>query len=333
MSFALPSIARLDPLPRYARDPETSSILSSAPSYTSAAPSYHSNQATRRPSVLTHAQTYAPGFTAARQQTANPRHQDALHQFNIVGWTQTGCGGTHARQLNNVANRRATVAMEKYERDQRDTLAKIRLAAQERLIAELDTAHSFEEREMASHRRQIDETSSRQTVERVVSDDVSEVSTIREDQGVVSPRPELRHADTAPAPTSVNSLVEAAIDVLEREHREARSALASTTSPPQQLPRMMQRRITIAEPDQVLPGRSAAEQAPLGPPITAAPPMTEAEAFRQENKSWNFMLAQMNDWTEREKSWAKFRETLENKRGGLLARRLGLKGRRSLSRG
>ncbi|KAI9839387.1 MAG: hypothetical protein M1837_002111 [Sclerophora amabilis] len=52
------------------------------------------------------------------------------------------------------------------------------------------------------------------------------------------------------------------------------------------------------------------------------------EALRQEDKAWDFMLKQMADWEERERSWKKFRRELE--RPGLLRRRLGLVGRVSL---
>ena len=54
----------------------------------------------------------------------------------------------------------------------------------------------------------------------------------------------------------------------------------------------------------------------------------DAEALKQENKSWDFMLAQMGDWKEREKSWEQFRR--EVSRGGVLGRRIGLGGRGSL---
>ena len=50
----------------------------------------------------------------------------------------------------------------------------------------------------------------------------------------------------------------------------------------------------------------------------------EEEALRQEKKTWDFMLAQMADWKEREKSWEKFRKEVGRSR--LLGRRTGLRG-------
>lgn len=50
----------------------------------------------------------------------------------------------------------------------------------------------------------------------------------------------------------------------------------------------------------------------------------DEEALRQEQKTWDFMLAQMADWKEREKSWEKFRKEVSRSR--LLGRRIGLRG-------
>jgi hypothetical protein len=48
----------------------------------------------------------------------------------------------------------------------------------------------------------------------------------------------------------------------------------------------------------------------------------DEEALREENKAWEFMLGQMKDWEERERSWKKFREGLEGKRKAGLGGRL-----------
>ncbi len=50
----------------------------------------------------------------------------------------------------------------------------------------------------------------------------------------------------------------------------------------------------------------------------------DEEALRQEKKTWDFMLAQMADWKERERSWEKFRKEVGRSR--LLGRRTGLRG-------
>lgn len=49
---------------------------------------------------------------------------------------------------------------------------------------------------------------------------------------------------------------------------------------------------------------------------------SEQLALRQESKSWDFMLSQMADWRERERSWEKFRREVGRTR--VLGRRLGV---------
>ena len=49
---------------------------------------------------------------------------------------------------------------------------------------------------------------------------------------------------------------------------------------------------------------------------------SEQLALRQESKSWDFMLSQMADWKERERSWEKFRREVGRTR--VLGRRLGV---------
>ncbi len=127
-----------DPLPRYTRDPETTSIRSSAPSYTSEvlppiqscpektstdiqfsqAPSYHSNHTPQAPAVLPRSLTttlppsraplphYAPGF---RYLGSAPSPQN--HSYNIAEWSPA-TNGPRARHYQAVANRRATMAGE-----------------------------------------------------------------------------------------------------------------------------------------------------------------------------------------------------------------------------
>ena len=50
---------------------------------------------------------------------------------------------------------------------------------------------------------------------------------------------------------------------------------------------------------------------------------SEREALRQENKSWDFMLGQMSDWQERERSWEGFKKNVEGRKllGNKLFRR------------
>ncbi|KAI9889891.1 MAG: hypothetical protein M1814_004726 [Vezdaea aestivalis] len=46
------------------------------------------------------------------------------------------------------------------------------------------------------------------------------------------------------------------------------------------------------------------------------------ELLEKEKKSWDFLIAQMADWDERERSWANFQKRLDGRKG-LLNRRLG----------
>ncbi|KAI9799396.1 MAG: hypothetical protein M1833_004096 [Piccolia ochrophora] len=52
------------------------------------------------------------------------------------------------------------------------------------------------------------------------------------------------------------------------------------------------------------------------------------EILRQEDKAWDFMISQMADWEERERSWARFRKQAE--KPGFLRRRIGFFGRKSM---
>ncbi|MCJ1268339.1 hypothetical protein MMC22_008227 [Lobaria immixta] len=98
----------LDSLPRYTRDPETTSIRSSAPSYISEAPSYHSNHIPhpRLPRSVSSPQNslptsrYAPGYGRSGS-TSNVQH----HAYNISEWS-SATNGPRARHYQAVANRR-----------------------------------------------------------------------------------------------------------------------------------------------------------------------------------------------------------------------------------
>jgi len=47
--------------------------------------------------------------------------------------------------------------------------------------------------------------------------------------------------------------------------------------------------------------------------------------LEREDKRWDWLLAQMSDWEERDRSWKKFRKEVEEGKRGKLARRMGLK--------
>ncbi|KAE8454479.1 hypothetical protein EG329_000102 [Mollisiaceae sp. DMI_Dod_QoI] len=48
--------------------------------------------------------------------------------------------------------------------------------------------------------------------------------------------------------------------------------------------------------------------------------------LEKEDKRWDWLIAQMSDWEERDKSWKKFRKEVEGAKRGKLAKRLGLRG-------
>jgi len=48
--------------------------------------------------------------------------------------------------------------------------------------------------------------------------------------------------------------------------------------------------------------------------------------LEKEDKRWDWLLAQMSDWEERDKSWKKFRKELEGGKRAKLAKRLGVGG-------
>ncbi|KAI9704768.1 MAG: hypothetical protein M1836_006548 [Candelina mexicana] len=117
-----------EPLPLYTRDPdETASIRSSAPSYTSEAPSYHS-YTPQRPALHTRSITlatstaptidgrptprFAPGFRHGSQGAVSDVE---AHTYNVASWSSV-TSGHQARHYQNVANRRATIASAESER-------------------------------------------------------------------------------------------------------------------------------------------------------------------------------------------------------------------------
>ncbi|KAH7047613.1 hypothetical protein B0J12DRAFT_667594 [Macrophomina phaseolina] len=131
----------VEPLPLYQRDPETSSLLSSAPSYTSEAPTYHSSSARGSdppppppppqpqpyhittslldistpppqphplpPGRLPPSTTHAPGYTSSLA----PDPDAVLHaNYNIGAWSSVASTPAKRRQYERVAMRRVSRA-------------------------------------------------------------------------------------------------------------------------------------------------------------------------------------------------------------------------------
>ncbi|KAI9765788.1 MAG: hypothetical protein M1835_007315 [Candelina submexicana] len=241
-----------EPLPLYTRDPdETASICSSAPSYTSEAPSYHS-YTPQRPALHTRSITlatttsssaapptidgrptprFAPGFRHGSQCTISDVE---AHTYNIASWSSV-TSGHQARHYQNVANRRATLASAESER-----------------------------------------------------------------QAV---------AAAVLSPTN-NKNAGVFLGVLEEEQHEAEE-----DDDDEDIKNMR------PNEDPALVGEEAARKAKMRRRYLER--CRGEEVLQRENKSWDFMLGQMADWKEREKSWNQFREEAVFNRS--LGRRLGLR--------
>ena len=118
-------------------------------------------------------------------------------------------------------------------------------------------------------------------------------------------------------------------------HRRATIASAATQQ------EILQAALSGADPLQTLQARLLAESLeklkPLEDPYLVGEEAAERARMERlarengmavlirENQRWDWLLSQMGDWEERERSWSKFRKELEGGKRGKLARRLGLK--------
>ncbi|KAI9839210.1 MAG: hypothetical protein M1819_003203 [Sarea resinae] len=250
MTTNITNTPNIDPLPIYSRDPDRSSILSDAPSYSSEAPSYHSssthnhhhpppsyhhhhrhrnidannnnndeinNSPPRQPNPY-----YAPGFRPPLHRHNNSI-ASAVEQpgfnFNISQWSSPH-SSHQARHYQNVAHRRANVLAE---------------------------------------------------AERIVRD--AAVPSV-----VVAPLNTVTTPPTSVAPASPHE-----------------------------------------DPDLV--GHEAAERTRMRRLYMQK--CADEEALRQEGKAWDFLLQQMADWGERDRSWKKFRNDVVGSR--VFGRKVGLR--------
>jgi len=77
---------------------------------------------------------------------------------------------------------------------------------------------------------------------------------------------------------------------------------------------------------EVAAARARASRIYIAKELAAAKKIQEEDLMlKQEIRTWDFMIAQMADWEERDRSWKKFRNEVGRSR--LLGRRLGLRGR------
>ncbi|KAL2002667.1 hypothetical protein VTN02DRAFT_6277 [Thermoascus thermophilus] len=309
-----------EPLPPYTprqasssiADPETSSIRSSAPSYHSAAPSYHSTVPSREMSSgagsvsgIVASSTAHPGLDSLHTRHASISNPNTL--YNISEWVPA-TGGIQARHYHNVARRRATEAS-----------------------MSLNLARDL---------------------------------TVLPPGGAIYGESAGRHGPDGPplSPYEDPDLVgEAAaarfrsqrlyMTFQQRENQQLRSEVTSHQlgRPGRFAPLIPPAREETGSASPSLSSSSALASAQMITPVSGAshpgsrdetiqralhrPATTSAmdEALQQESQSWDFMLSQMTDRQERQQSWSKFQEEMDNRMtGGMLNRvRLGISVRRS----
>jgi hypothetical protein len=101
-------------------------------------------------------------------------------------------------------------------------------------------------------------------------------------------------------------------------------AASMSLSPPSAFPTDMELAPIHPLEDPYLVGESAAAQA-RQQRIYREMCLRKEEAIKNEGQSWDFLLAQMGDWDERHRSWARFRQEIGTSRTKLLNRRIGFR--------
>lgn len=320
--------ASSEPLPLYTprrascESPETGSIRSQAPSYVSEVPSYHSNQPSTAQSVtplelpspephnrpvsppnstastatvttvrLSSSQ-YAPGFRP--RPDGGPRMsspsgssgQDVDSLYNMSSWAHV-TEGVQARHVQNVAQRRSTV----------DGPVRVAAATSPQrtkfppLIPDDHPAPRHRSQQASSEDTS---TVSSATAPNTMSNTMS--NTISNTNSSQSPFPKNRTPQAVSAAARQGQL-------FPHEDPELVGEEAATLARNQRL---------YINSHRVGTGRLYSAQ--------------ETDVMRkQEARTWDFMLGQMADWEDRERSWSKFREDVGRTR---FLRRLGV-GQRS----
>jgi hypothetical protein len=244
----------VEQLPVYSRrtpDPDTISVLSSAPSYRSEAPPYtppsqpltHTVSAPERLPAGIPNRRYAPGFT--------PRSHGSVgdvsnHNYNVASWSSVRTSGA-ARQYENVAKRR-----------------------------------------------------------------VERGNSVPSLPGTIS-------SPAVPYPVSENA---GNPDAFSDSGPDQHGAVSCGQTPPA----VPEQPLSPLE-DPALVGEAAAKAAKASR-LYREKCKRGDEVLRAENRSWDFMLGQMADWEERERSWNKFRDEVSRGRRMKLAKRIGAVQRR-----
>ena len=116
--------------------------------------------------------------------------------------------------------------------------------------------------------------------------------------------------------TSVESLETTTMTIQEQNPSSGSSGAQGLLQQQPNLPSMLSAEPFSPLEDPELVGQAAATAA-RERRLYMAKCLREKEAQKQENKGWEFMLGQMNDWSERERSWEGFKKNVERRKGGL----------------
>ncbi|CAI6337684.1 unnamed protein product [Periconia digitata] len=288
----------MEPLPLYSRrDPDSISILSSAPSYVSETPTYTSHRAAppapslppllpplqpnQQASQGLPAPRYAPGFQNRAHGSPSAMSIDSI--FATPRYTHARAN--NARQYDAVARRRA------------------------------NTQHANTTAILSS-------LSSSSTTIPTLSSTTSTPSPPRSSSPLTHARPTTA---TSP-PQTANASSSSLFLPLESPSTTSPSS-SSSANPPHQplLPAYPVRVGSNTEPlnpleDPYLVGEEAADRHRAAR-VYREMCLRGEEAAAHESRSWDFMMGQMSDWEERRRSWKGFRKSVGNARG-VLGRRL-----------
>lgn len=361
-----------EPLPPYTPrhasggDPETSSILSSAPSYRSAAPSYHSTLSPGETSVSISCQRRAPGSQRLETPRSNGNRNASISNpsalYNISEWVPV-TGGIQARHYHNVARRRATEASMALNLS-RSVFPLLNLPSLETGpgIGASPSLYALVSSGLTNHHTPLPVDNGNRT-------DAYPRSALTARNGELASGYGSSRPDDLPlSPYEDSDLVgEAAAarfrsqrlyrTYQQQENQQIRSELtghnplshqlsrpgrfAPLVPPPGQEARSVSTPLSSSERCSSqsvtsISGQPGSQEEPSVQPLhqhAATSSTAVDEALQQESKTWDFMISQMADWQERERSWNKFKEEMDRRMAGGMFKslRLGISLRKSTS--
>ncbi|KAF4534480.1 uncharacterized protein LTHEOB_3288 [Lasiodiplodia theobromae] len=336
----------IEPLPLYRRDPETSSLLSSAPSYTSEAPTYHSSardsqiivsepaQQRRQPQpyyvatslldISAPPPTRSNHSTAATAATDRPTSTDTQYSSNSNSNSNSNVQRPLLPRPGGVSGLPSPTFAPGFISRAPNAAASDNDALQSGY--NIGTWSSVT---ASSHlqRRQYERVAMRRAsraagIDRATALLESMKLSNSEDPPTSPVGGESRAETPPPPPSSSSSTTEAQAgdgdrcgggggggrgDALEAGTERSTASASDVGS--------------VASDD-----TTAATAASTSSPSVSEPvlPLEDPALVVQENKSWDFMLSQMADWEERERSWSKFRSEVEMRQGRIRAMGVGI---------